>query len=211
MKKRSAAALFGLLTVVLTGLAIWIALHFQNVPAMILRKPEEAVHTADAVMTAVCEGRYTEAAALMYGNPDLGVDRPASSEVGNIIWEAFQDSTTYELQGDCYAAEQYVCQDVTFRYLDMSSITNALDEHAQALLTARVEQAQDTTQIYDENNEYREAVVNEVLQEATKLALRQNAQYLETSLTLKLTHSDGQWWVVLDQPLLDAISGGIMD
>lgn len=209
MNKRIASAIFGLLAVLLTGLSIWIALYFQNVPAMILRRPEKAVQTADAVLAAVCDGEYAEAATMMYGVPNLGIDRPASSEVGKLIWDAFQQSTSYELTGDCYAQDGYICQDVVFRYLDMASVTDVLNEHSKNLLAARVAQAEDISQIYDENNEYRQTVVDEVLVEAVDLALQQNARYTEQSLTLKLIHSEEKWWVILDQPLLNAISGGI--
>lgn len=98
---------------------------------------------------------------------------------------------------------------MTITTLDISSVTGALTEHAHALLTARVEGAEEMTELYDEENNFREELVSEVLQEAVVQALAEDAQTVTYDVTLNLIYRDGQWWVVPDQALLDAISGGV--
>ena len=64
-------------------------------------------------------------------------------------------------------------------------------------------------EVYNENHEYREDVVTDVLYDAAEMALKENGTYVEKSFTVKLTCLDGQWWVLPDQQLLAAISGGL--
>ena len=90
------------------------------------------------------------------------------------------------------------------------SLTAESKERSRALLEKRVAQAKDTSEVYDENNDYREAFVMDVLYTATKEALKQDAKEQTVELTLQLSYQDGTWWVVADEKLLDAISGGIL-
>jgi hypothetical protein len=55
-----------------------------------------------------------------------------------------------------------------------------------------------------------EDVVMAVLFEAAEDALAEDARTVTVSLTVNLKFRDGQWWIVSDTALLDAISGGIL-
>jgi hypothetical protein len=66
------------------------------------------------------------------------------------------------------------------------------------------------SEIYDENNEYREDFVMNVLYDATVAVLEENAKKQTCEVTVNLSYQDGNWWVVADEALLDAISGGIL-
>ena len=63
--------------------------------------------------------------------------------------------------------------------------------------------------VYDENGEYREAFAQSVLEEAARQVL-DSADSAERTVTLNLVYEGNQWWVVPDQALLSAISGGIL-
>lgn len=129
--------------------------------------------------------------------------------LGILLWNAFLDSTEFALVGDCYTTDVGLAQNISFTYLDSASVTANLRERSQALLNQRVEEAEDVSEIYDENNEYRESVVMEALQEAVKAALQEDAETVTVSLTVNLKYQNGTWWVVVDNALLDAFSGGI--
>jgi hypothetical protein len=73
-----------------------------------------------------------------------------------------------------------------------------------------VAEAADVTEVYDENNDYREDVVMEVLLEAAEDSLAEDAQNMSVTLTVGLRYWDNRWWVVADEALLDAISGGVL-
>jgi hypothetical protein len=162
------------------------------------------------LMNSICDGNYAEASQSIYGTPDLGVDREASDEVGILIWDAFESSISYELVGECYTTEQGLAQKVSITCLDVTSITDHLRDRSQALLEQRVSEAANVNEIYDENNEYREDFVMNVLYDATVAVLEENAKKQTCEVTVNLSYQDGNWWVVADEALLDAISGGIL-
>lgn len=208
-KRTKAANMFALLAVALAALAVAIAVRCRDSGARVLSVPQEAGQAAVAVMDAVCGGDFETAGKKMYGRPDLGVDRQADSAAGQLIWDAFVESLSYELKGSCYFRGDELCQDVVIRSLDLSSVTRKLDQRTQDLLNVYVEDAEDTSHIYDENNEYLESFVQATLQDAVRQAIQEDARYSEQELTLTLIYSAGEWWVMPDQSLLNAISGGI--
>ena len=190
--------------------AVFLGLQVRNDKPVLLTKPTEAKNTVIAMMDAVCQGDYEKASSCMGGTPSLGVDREAGSEVGILIWDAFRSSMSYELVGDCYSTDQGLAQDITITCLDISSVTDHLRERSQTLLEMRVAEAADVTEVYDENNDYREDVVMAVLLEAAEAALAEDARNMSVTLTVGLRYWDNQWWVVADEALLDAISGGVL-
>lgn len=190
--------------------AIYLCMNYVDAKPMLLTPPDVARSKVIMLMNAVSEGDYEEASQSIYGTPDLGVDREAADEVGVLIWDAFESSIEYELLGECYTTEQGLAQDVTITCLDVTSVTANLKERSQTLLEQRVAEAEDVSEIYDENNEYRGDFVMEVLRNAVEDALEEDARTMTVELTVNLSYQDGKWWVVADEALLDAISGGIL-
>lgn len=207
--KKALSVLFALLAVALAGFTLWVTLDAVGASPVLMVPPAAAAETADTMLAAVCAGDYDAAEDLMYGSPDLGVGREPADAVGGLLWDAFVHSTSYTLVGDCYATDSGVAQDVIFSCLDLSSVTATLGERAQLLLVERVEEAEDADAVYDENGDYREDFVMTVLQDVTKDALIEDAEYIQKELTVNLVYKQGQWWVVADQALLSAISGGV--
>ena len=136
--------------------AVYICNHFVDAKPMLLTPPDVARSKVIMMMNAVSEGDYEEASQSIYGTPSLGVDREAADEVGALIWDAFRNSISYELQGECYTTEQGLAQNVSITCMDVTSVTVNLKERSQTLLEQRVEEAVDVSEIYDENNDYRE-------------------------------------------------------
>jgi len=175
---------------------------------VLVRVPEDAQQRSSALMIALSRGEFEEAEKMLYGNPSLGVDRQASDEVGSLIWDAFVDSIEYEFSGDFYATDTGIARNVTITTLELASVTESLRERSQVLLERRVKNAEDVSQVYDENNDYREDFVLNVLYDAAYQSLQEDARYVSQDVTLNLVFRQGKWWVMPDQPLLAAISGG---
>ena len=208
--KYIASVLLAAIGLTAAAAAVYICTQFVDAKPMLLTPPDEARSKVVSLMDAVSEGDYDEASQSIYGTPSLGVDREAADEVGVLIWEAFQSSISYELLGECYTTEQGLAQDVSITCMDVTSVTVNLKERAQTMLEQRVAEAVDVSEIYDENNEYREDFVMAVLRDAVEDALVEDAREITVELTVKLSYQDGEWWVVADEALLDAISGGIL-
>lgn len=208
------AKFVGLLFVLLgIGVAVFtVQLSMDNLTGIpVLLKPvEEAQEKAAALMDAVCDGDYATAGTLIYGKPDLGAAREASDEAGRMIWDALVESYDYRLLGDCYATDSGVAQNVSVTYLEISSVTQDLRRRTQDWLQAMRDSAEDVSDIYDENNDFKEEVVMEALKMAVSDALREDAKLTTVEFTINLAYRDGTWVVVSDPALMAAISGNII-
>lgn len=204
------AALFAAVGIFAAACAIHIGMNYTDRNPQLLTPPTVARNKVVMMMNAVCDGDFEEASQAILGNPSLGVDREAADAVGVLFWDAFEESMSFELVGDCYATGDGLAQNVILTSLDLESVTANLKERSQSLLEKRVEEAEDIEEIYDENNDYREEFVMEVLYDAAVQALEEDAVVKQVELTIQLSFHDGEWWVVADTALLDAISGGIL-
>lgn len=200
------SGLFSVLgTVLLVGTVV-LCLISLNAEPKLLEVPEGAQERAEAFLTAVSEGDYAAAGSMMYGQPSLGAEGAPAAGTAAQIWEAFAGSISCQLTGEPYAAEDGIAWSVSVETLDVSALTASLEERARNLLQKRLEEAEDPAALYDEKNNFREEVVDEALLEAVEQALQEDAQTLRREVTLNLICRDGQWWVVPNDALLQAIS-----
>lgn len=204
------SGLFALLGIAVTAGTLVLCLGALNREPVLLEEPRAAVSRVESLFQAICDDDYAAASSLMYGTPDLGSGSPESGEISTMIWNAYVDSLDYALAGDCYPTRNGLAQRVQISYLDISSVTDGLQVRSRALLQERVGLAEDVEQIYDENNEYRQDFVDAVVNDAAREALAEDARYVETELTVQLVFDQGQWWILADDALMQAISGGIV-
>lgn len=202
--------LLGAMGLCAAAAAVFLSMEYMNAKPLLLTPPDVARSKVIMLMNAVSEGNYEEASQAIYGTPTLGVDREAADPVGVLIWDAFESSITYELLGDCYTTDQGLAQDIAVTCLDVTSVTENLQQRSQTMLEQRVADAYDVSDIYDENNEYREDFVMDVLYDAVVDALEEDAREMTVELTVNLGYQDGKWWVIGDEALMNAISGGIL-
>lgn len=190
---------------------IWLVILGLSASPRMLVQPQAAYNRAQEMMDAICSGDYEQASGFLYGTPSLGSPPETSSPAVNLLWDAFQDSLAYTFPGDCYASDSGVALDVNIRSLDLSDATQALGNHAQALLQERIETAEDSSELYDAQNHYRQELVDKILLEAARQALEENRQYQEHTLSLHLIPAQGEWWVLPEAGLLEVLSGSIPD
>ena len=177
---------------------------------ILLMPSQEATQRTEAMLDSICSGDYAAAEKYLLGQPSLGADRPAGDEAGVLFWNAFADSLSYELQGPCFATNTGLAQSVAITYLDIDATSASLRQRSEQLLAALLERSDNMDDIYDENNNYREDVVMQVLHSAVEDALAEDAAYCTVTVTVNMIHMDGQWWIVPNDALLRAISGGII-
>lgn len=204
------SAFFALVAVVAAVAAVYLSFTSLDAAPVLTSKPEEAQNRVLAFMDVVCDADYDQVSAYISGNPSLGLDRDPADDVGVLLWNAYTGSLSYSVVGDCYATDNGLAQKVTLTGLDITSVTAVLRDRSQVLLEQRVKDAEDASEIYDENNEYREDFVMAVLYDAAVEALEQDAQEMTVEFTVNLVYENDQWLVVSDNELLDAISGGIL-
>jgi len=137
-------------------------------------------------------------------------NRSENDPVGVLIWNALCDSMSYELVGDCYGTEAGLAQDLIISCLDITSVTSVLKDRSQQMLEQRVEEAEDLDDVYDEDLQYREDFVMDVLYDTAAAALEADAATMTAELTVNMVYQNEAWWIIADRNLLDAISGGIL-
>lgn len=201
---------FVLVGVAVAGFTVKVTKNNLDSIPVLLAPVEEAEAQAEALMDAVSKGDYAGAEGLILGNPKLGVDRDPADAVGIMIWDAFVESYGYEMVGDSFATDSGIAQKVKVSYLDIGSVTKNLRERSQALLEARVAEAEDVDEIYDGNNDYKEEFVMKVLKDAVTDALEEDAAMTGMEFTMNLVYRDGKWVVVSDSALMAAISGNVV-
>ena len=203
------ATLFGIIGCAVAVLAIQVSFAFREETPMLLKTPEEAQTCIVQTMESICSGDYAKAEQYIYGNPSFGVDRMPSDPVSARIWEAFLESLRYELGESFFSTKDGLSRTVKITCMDISSVTATLGERSQALLKQWVDEAEDASEVYDENNEYRRELVYSALEQAAEAALAEDAVTKTVELTVQVIYREERWWVVADDTFLSAISGGL--
>ena len=204
------AALFGVAGVCAAALCVHLAFENKSASPVLVEQPESAREQVETMMEAVSRNDYVAASAVIQGNPVFGADRAPADAVSGLIWDAFVESVSYELVGELYATDSGVAQNIVVTTLDMGSVTENLKERSEKLLEQRVADAEDPDEVYDENNDYREDFVMQVLYDAAVQALEEDARTVEHEVTINMIYENGAWWIVPDSALLSAVSGGVL-
>lgn len=210
MIKKILSLIFVIIGIAAAVAAVNLSMENKNADPVLLTPPEEAKLQVVGLMDAVCSGDFAAASTYLQGQPDLGVDREASDPVGVLIWNAFCDSMSYELVGDCYGTEEGLAQNVKLSCMDITSVTSVLKDRSQTMLEKRVEEAENLDDVYDDKLQYREDFVMSVLYDAAAEAVKKDAATMTMDLTVNMIYQNETWWIIADRNLLDAISGGIL-
>lgn len=209
VKHNIPARVFGCLAAVLAVTALLICLTQRNAQPKLFGTAAGAEECAQAMMENIAQGNYAAASAYLYGTSSLGSDTQQQSDPASIIWDAFVSSLDCKPLGGCYATVSGLARDYSVSGLDLPKLTQALKDAAPGILEARLDAAEDMTLVYDENGEYREDFAQSVLEEAARQVLN-SAASVDHTVTVNLVYEGNQWWVVPDQALLSALSGGIV-
>lgn len=203
------SGLFGLAGICVAISALWLSAYAMDAEPAMVETPEAALEQVEHLMDSFCAGDYVAASNYLYGTPDLGVDREAADEVGVLIWEAFEQSMTWEMTGECYATNSGLTQDVRITTLDISAVTDYIEENARTRIEQAALAAEDYDEVFDENDAYRESFIADILRQVTQDGIAAADQQLTTDVTLHLVWSENRWWVVSNDSLIRAVSGGI--
>lgn len=183
---------------------------FPHLDPILLSAPEEAPQQLVIMLDAFCAGDYDLAASYMLDNPDLGAKLDTDNDLSRLLWDSLRDSLKYKLAGKPHTTDAGLALDVELTCLDLPQLTQDLRSQSQSLLEEKVAQTEDPSVVYDETGEFREDFVIGVLCEAVSAALEENPKTTTVTVTVSMQYKNGQWWVVADNALLDALFGGIL-
>lgn len=203
------AVIFGILgTAVMAG-AIGLCLVSLDAPVRMTETPEGAVACSEQLAEAISQRDYSAVQDCIYGQPELGLSGEPAEELTRMVWELVQLNLDFSWTGECYFADTVLCRDAEVRYFDTESVTENLLIRAHELLTLRVEEATDMAQLYDEDGEFRQDLIDQVLKAALTQACLEDVKSVTAEVTVQLVNRDGQWWIIPDEALLTALSGGL--
>lgn len=208
-RKSIVPGLLGGLGGALAAAALTVCLTQRDAAPILLRYPQGAEDCVSAMMTALCSGDYSQASQYLYGTPDLGSGPSGDSMTASRLWDSFTGSLQYTVDAPCTASASGVSQSVTITSLDMSQVLEQMTQDAPELLERKIALSASMDDVYDANHEYQPGLVDSVLYQAAAMAL-EDAQTTQHTVTLNLLYENHQWWVMPEQSLLSAISGGIL-
>lgn len=203
------AGLFAAAGLVLMLGTVGLCLTNLNTPATVAQIPEGAVQRSQELMDAVSAGDYQAVSQQIYGQPDLGFSGSLEDAVSDRFWQAYLGSISYEFLGDCYAVDSGFARQVRITALDLPAMVLDMQRRCHDLLQQRVEAATEMEELYDEENNFRQDLIDQVMDQAVEEALQQEHSTVSYDVVLNLVLRDGQWWAIPDQALLSALSGGI--
>ena len=179
----------------------------REAPVRIRELPREALAVSDAFAQALNEGDLETAAQLMYGQPDLGVGDVPENPESALVWEAFRSSISFAYSGECTVEQSGLVRTGSITTLDVTTVMEKLPERTQTLIDQKIAAAADLTELYDEENNFREDLTARILREALQQALSQDSQSVTREVTVRLVNRDGGWWIVPHQNLLQILTG----
>ena len=190
-------------------LALFLVMAKPGASPTLLSPAQDAQNQVVQMMDALCRGDFPAVEQYILGNPSLGVDHEPADTASALIWDAFVDSFSYELSGECYATDTGVAQDVTLTYLDIPAVTEGLAQRSEKHLAKLQKEATHTSEIYDENGNYHSDLVLKVFNAAVAEALQENSSLTSSTFTLQLVQRDNQWYIISNNEFINAISGGL--
>ena len=221
---RLAAALFMALSFAAAGTAA--VLCFRPLPAADTEPPAgyaaadedgtSSGRAAPEISTEVFDGFVFSLSGKDWAGADgylsegsLGLDREPEGSFAAALWNAQQDAWEFSAPGDPVLTGQTLSRRYEVRTLDYSSLPDRLRPAMDGLLEEEARAASLRSDIYDENGEYRSDLLEKCLDQALETVLGDPDAFAVTKeLTLRAEYSGGQWRILPDEGLADALTGG---
>lgn len=200
--------LLSLGTILLALTLVLILVGADSEPALLLL-PKEGNACAEQMMQALCAGDYAAVSQQLYGTPELGVVPESADPISERILECYLESLSYEWLGDCYALDDGLALDIRISGMDVTGTLEKAGDRAQNLLNDRIASSKDSASLYDDSNNYRQDLIDEILMTAVEQSLNQDRKFWQRELTLHLKPENGAWSVVPDAELLDIFAGAV--
>lgn len=197
----------GIILALLTLVTIVCGIHSSP---KVLVDPQVITDAAGNTLECVRSGDYEALEQLLYGSPKLGDPLEKTDDAQSILLYAYLDSLEYHTADECYATGSGVALDVHITSLDISALSDALQQIVPDLMqqTAR---GKEETEIYDGEHNYQPAFISEVLTTAVNQVLAGTPQMVERDITLELVRSGGSWQVVPTESFLQLLTGYVSE
>ncbi len=207
-KKLKINRFYGIVTAVFVCGAFFLCFLSYDKGTLYFIPNEEPGVCADRFLNFVCQGKEAEAVAIQSSEETLFVSPQNPGEVEEIMISALRNSYSYSLNNPEPATETHAQVSATVNYLELSKIVPDINTYVNSKLADIVENSR-KSEVYDENDNYRQDVLDAVYEEAVKKILTEPEKYYSSSdIVLDMDYSDGTWKVAPNQALKLALAGG---
>lgn len=194
----------GVFFCVLTLAVVLVAL---NQSAAVITNANTIRAEAEALMNTIQAGELEALSEMLYGSPDLGTAPKRDKDAQSLLWYAFLDSLQYQIEPQLTTPGDSIAVNMKITCMDLSAATEALQAAAPALLVEKAIALNDEKVVYDENRQYRQEFIADVLLDATRQVLSQPLPEAEHTITLHFVRS-GHIWQALPSEELTQLLGG---
>lgn len=161
-----------------------------------------------ALLDTVQDGGFSRCGGYFYGNPDLKNVFPKNDHLSELVSSALWDSLEYEIPGQCYADGSTLALDIRISAMDAASIVAQLEEVIPQTLQEHLKNTRSFEEVYDNDNHYRKEFMNAVTEDAFT-QVREQIGTIEKTVTVHIGYDRGQWKILPEEPLIDALTGWI--
>ena len=206
--QRIFAALCGAAALVLGGFGIRLGVTSPGKSPVLLKTDQGAQNRCRYFAQCLRQGDFDSLSQTILGTPQI-TQYGGEEALVQRTWQAYVSSMDCTLEGGLYGTDQGLAQNITLEALDLEDLGARLEEKMPLLLEARMEEARDIAELYDGRNGYRQEVIDQVLLQSLDEVLSQKPQTRETTLTLRLCRSRGQWLIQPEGDLIRFLSGNV--
>lgn len=167
--------------------------------------PEERVAE---FFDCIVGGDYTTAEEIIGIGASLGLDTEPHDSIGKLVFDALRQSFSYELVGECSVSGVSAAQRVVITYLNIPAVIAAQKEPTKLRLEQYVEEAELSSEVFDESGAFRYEVAIRALYEVTEEILENAYSYYVTDeIEISLTYTGDGWYLQPSEELFRILSG----
>lgn len=197
---------FGLLAALLAAATVYLSFAARSTAPIVLEGSREALAAVQAMLEDVKTGDAEKISSHFVPGTDLKeyyqLQNPTANRLIAYVW----DNLEAEILSDAYAESGALAVDLKIAAPDAAAMTQQMQKLAAPLLNAAVDEAVDVDAIMDENNQYRESFLQEVLLKAVDAAAAFAAPK-EQTVTVHVQCREGLWEILPEDGIINALSG----
>lgn len=159
---------------------------------------------------------YDVSYSLLYDTKTLGFEDFAmqgsdSLSANELLVNALVDSYSYEIVGEPVVNDLSARAKVKFNYLDLYSFEENVSGRIDSVITGKI-RTMKKAELYDEEGNYKEEVLNDVYEEALKESLEWKEKYYTSVMyDVELIYENDMWLIKYNDDMTNSFAGGMIN
>lgn len=200
---------WAVLAIIFSGTAMLFTIIGSSVGALYSKAEGDPADTVRKFYDAIVVGDYPTAYSCLSDYTGLRLETEPGTENAALVYDALKASYEYTLVGEAKRDRLNATQTVRVKYLDLASLEASVQDGVQRSLEKIVE-SRPRSEVYDANDKYLPSVTEEAYTTALKSVLSHaDSYYTAAAIDIELTYRGGQWLIVTNQAMLNALMGGV--